>query len=411
MQVRRPELESDLENNLWLEHELERRLAQVEQEPFLRLVLFKDQHKQLVRQLREEDLRGYSRALYERLLMRVKKPQEQLRTRPSADSPVLAKIAFDVPVTDVFEWQAFQRLTACSSSSFIVDARSCRHPDSVWLTSMCKDVSTRQEAFELFCSIENDARALCFAWCLSDSRNDHSLLRRSAEMGFGFACVLMCDTRLCKDDDEFFAFAQVAAAQHAFAGHYTLAECFRFGKGCEKDLLAAKKNYTVAAEFGCFKSARSYAELLDESDPAHWYWWGKGLPACFSADSFFSSFSRQVALFFSGSGSSSAVVFEIGHALTGKIDTEQSKILAFQVVDLIGPANQAVSFYDFQIESTRRAVNMWTLISRRLKMIKDMRIFIGKMIWEGRFDASHWLDLVQSESFVSSPVQKEEPAE
>ena len=56
---------------------------------------------------------------------------------------------------------------------------------------------------------------------------------------------------------------------------------------------------------------------------------------------------------------------------------------------LIGPANQAVSFYSSQIKSARLAVDTWTLVSTRLHLIKDMRIYIGKMIWEGRFEVNY----------------------
>ncbi len=377
---------------------------QLESEQQLQQVLVLEWQQQQEQQQREERVRGYSRALFERLLRRAKKPQKQLEAYPSADSPVLAKLAFCVPVTEMFKWQNFQKLIDREHpfSNLKILARACAHPDSLWFSSVCEDVTTRQEARELFLSIENDARALCFAWCLSDDRNDHSLLRRSAEMGFGFACSLMCEKNLYKDNNEWFAFAQVAAGQHAHNAHYKLALKFRLGLGCEQDLLAAKENFMVAAAFGCRVSAANCAMLLDESEPARWSWWGIGLELSSSSFDYalLSSFSRQVALFFSGSGSSS-VVFEIGRALKGKIDTEQSKILEREVFDLIGPANQAVSFYDFQIKSTRRAVNTWTLISRHLKIIKDVRIVIGKMIWETRFEASFRLDLGSA-----SPVQK-----
>jgi len=44
-------------------------------------------------------------------------------------------------------------------------------------------------------------------------------------------------------------------------------------------------------------------------------------------------------------------------------------------------------FYLSQNDKCRKAVDMWTLIATRLRIYKDLRIFIGKMIWESRNEA------------------------
>lgn len=44
-------------------------------------------------------------------------------------------------------------------------------------------------------------------------------------------------------------------------------------------------------------------------------------------------------------------------------------------------------FYLSQNESCRKAVDTWSLISTRLRIYKDLRIFIAKMIWDTRFEA------------------------
>ena len=111
----------------------------------------------------------------------------------------------------------------------------------------------------------------------------------------------------------------------------------------------------------------------------------RGLP-----DSFLDSFWQQVEQFFSGSGNAT-VVFLIGRALKGNINAEKEKIFGsdYNFDSLIGPANQAVSFYDSQIKCARLAVDTWTLVATRMHLIKDMRIYIGKMIWEARFEANY----------------------
>ncbi len=136
-------------------------------------------------------------------------------------------------------------------------------------------------------------------------------------------------------------------------------------------------------------AACDYGALLNESDPDRWLWLGRaalrGLPG-----SFLLSFSKQVNLFFYGSGNAT-VIFLIGRALEGNIDMEKNLFFGnfFFFDSYIGPANQAVSFYSSQIKSARLAVDTWTLVAARLHLIKDMRIYISKLIWERRFEANY----------------------
>ena len=151
----------------------------------------------------------------------------------------------------------------------------------------------------------------------------------------------------------------------------------------------AKENFLIAAELGDVNAAWLYGNMLNESDLACWLWLGRaalrGWPF-----SFLDHFAKQVKRFFSGSGNST-IVFLIGSALKGNIVMEKNEIFGanYYFDSLINPANQAVSFYSSQIESARLAVDTWTLVATRLHLIKDLRIYIGKMIWEGRFEAKY----------------------
>ncbi len=204
--------------------------------------------------------------------------------------------------------------------------------------------------------------------------------------------------------------AEFAASQHELDGFYQLGFCFCNGIGCEKDLNVAKENYLIAAELGHIFSAYYIVNMLDESDPVCWLWLGRAALHGFQV-SFLDSFSEQVEQFFSGSGNATIVLL-IGRALKGNIDMERRLIFGrgnYDVGFLISPANQAVSFYDSQIQSARLAIDTWTLVSIRLHLIKDMRIYIGKMIWESRFEANYAFDLdddydLSSASSSSSPA-------
>lgn len=45
-----------------------------------------------------------------------------------------------------------------------------------------------------------------------------------------------------------------------------------------------------------------------------------------------------------------------------------------------------LEYYENQNKLYRSMVDTWSIIATRLKIIKDMRIFIAKLIWEGRRD-------------------------
>jgi hypothetical protein len=50
----------------------------------------------------------------------------------------------------------------------------------------------------------------------------------------------------------------------------------------------------------------------------------------------------------------------------------------------IGTANQALHFYEFQLQSCREAVDSWTIVALRNKVVKDIRKMIGMIIWDSR---------------------------
>ncbi len=338
---------------------------------------------------------------------------------PDPNSPVLSKIDFGVPVVDLFKWLDVrdtllgQNFRNQDITAALALARDCNHPDAEWLTSIFegKDVSTEEHVREVFLSHQNDARALCFSWWFTDDR-DGASLRRAAEMGNAFACSFLCRQLYeeeNKDDGDFFHLSQLAASLHERDGFRWHGYSFEEGIGCEKDLKLAKENLLIAAELGHVDAACNFAFLLDESDPVRWLWFGRaalrGWPY-----SFLDSFSKQVEEFFSGSGNAT-IAFLIGRTLKGNMDAERKKIFGIDrdFESLIGPANQAVSFYSSQTKSARLAVDTWTLLATRLHIIKDMRIYIGKMIWESRFEANYMIDENDASSVSSSsssPVMK-----
>jgi hypothetical protein len=65
-------------------------------------------------------------------------------------------------------------------------ASVCEHPNAVWLTKLLggRDISSREEARQVFLACENDPRALCYAGLLEGILDE---TRRAADVGDAFA--------------------------------------------------------------------------------------------------------------------------------------------------------------------------------------------------------------------------------
>jgi len=270
-------------------------------------------------------------------------------------------------------------------------AATCRHPDAQWLTGLCsgKDVKTMKEAKAVFLAQGNDdARALCFAALVDAENEDAPRLRRSAEMGFAFAQARMC---FYTGGLECFTFASRAAAQGEREGFFYLGVCVKKGEGCDHDLEKAKENYLLAAKMDFVYAMVSYGFLLDDADPQRWQWWGlaaaRGRPWSL-LDDFPSLVDR-----FESDPSLAPVVFSIGRALRGHINTEKREIfgVSYDFESRIGPANRAIDFFNAQCAAARRAVDVWCLMAVRInsKVNRDIRKKIGMMIWELREQADY----------------------
>jgi hypothetical protein len=263
-------------------------------------------------------------------------------------------------------------------------ASSCQHLDARWLTEACagKDVETKEDAIRVFSAL-NDGRALCFAWTLGD-REDLSPLRRSAELGFAFAQALMAWKTA---GEESFKFAQLAAAQGERDGLLELGRCFRDGEGCEKDLDKAKEIFLRGTKLGDVSAMGWLGKLLAKSDPQRWQWWGQAA-VLGNSWRFLSGFAKQVELFHAGSGSA-VVMFAIGRALQGHVNDQERKIFSNKIDfdSCIGPAKQAIAFYEAQIKATKDAMRVWTQVGIKLKVVKDVRKLIAELVWESREEA------------------------
>jgi TPR repeat protein len=255
-------------------------------------------------------------------------------------------------------------------------ASLCEHPNAVWVTDLVRghDDNSCEEARQVFLGCENDPRALCFAAFLRGASDDG--IRRASDLGDAFAQAWMA----WQSDEEGFRWAEKSAGQGERDGFCQLGHLYRDGIGCVKDLESAKE---MAAELGDVNAMVHVGELFDKDDPQRFVCFGRAAAANGYSFHFLNEMSDKICNFSFGSGSAE-VVFVIGRALRGHIDNEKRKIFGtdYRSDAHIGPANQALRFYIFQLQCYRKAVDSWTIVGLRNNVVKDIRKMIGKMIWD-----------------------------
>jgi hypothetical protein len=262
-------------------------------------------------------------------------------------------------------------------------AAFCAHPDAVWLIKLFagRDVSTWSEARQVFRSCESDPRGRYFAAVLVW---DFVKIFEVAELGDAYAQARMAGQT---KDEKRFCWAEKSASQGERDGFLWLGFCFNYGKGCEEDLARAKELFFIASELGSVHSMTQFASFLDKTDPQRFVWLGKASAGGIRGP-FLAELEEQIE---TGAGHEK-VIFAIGRALKDHIDIGKRHFFEkphYRFDALIGPINQAVVFFNFQLKSYRTAVDTWTLVGIRCEVVKDIRKMISKIIWDAREEAKY----------------------
>jgi hypothetical protein len=275
-------------------------------------------------------------------------------------------------------------------------AASCSHPDARWLAECCagKDVKTKRQARDVFLALgESDARALCFRWFLDDDipPTDLTLVRRSAEMSYAFAQAEVAAQSASAE--ECFRLATLAANQNERDGFFQLGWVYKTGDGCEANLDLAKRWFLRACELDDVWAMHRLGNMLRASDPERWRLLGMACVRALHQDDnpashdFLDSF--PLLLVHGVRKENAAAVFAIGRVLKGHVDPKTESVFKRYGREAFDPANRAIAFYNAQLQACRRAVDAWTLVGIELKVVKDIRILIGKLIWDARGDAKY----------------------
>ncbi len=267
-------------------------------------------------------------------------------------------------------------------------ASASRHHDAVYLTKLFegKDILRNQQAKEVFLAQpDDDARALCFSeLVMGSNRHKWSKLRlkRSAELGFAFGQAKFAEAL---NPRRMFPWNRMSSALRERDGFLWLGYSLFRGFGCEQNRTEGKENFLAAAELGHVTAMTLFGATLARTDPQHWFWCGRAAQKG-DSDAFLTWFCDAVFEFKFGSGSD-VCMFQIGRALNGHVDVRTQEFFgkkSERFKSLIGPANEAIAYYKSQLAACKLAVDTWTLVGIRFKVVKDIRILIGRLIWETR---------------------------
>lgn len=267
-------------------------------------------------------------------------------------------------------------------------AKHCSHPDAVLICNVLQNTNQvwtqglLKKVFFEYAKRSNDLRALCFAWCFlenkGDQRRNFDYLKRASDAGFAFAQTqhfeFLYESTRSISNSELELLAEKAISKNERDGYLCLARL----RG-DKFLKAAKKG----AKLGSVACMVIF-----------------GVNAEFSKDVI--TFLGQSAMFCSNAYINDYIerVFDPSYNYNWNIVTKDLQLLYLagyyaknlslwprpQTI-LILRVSLAVNFYTGQTAACRAAVDTWSLCALRLKLYKDIRILIAKIVWDSRSEA------------------------
>ncbi len=279
-------------------------------------------------------------------------------------------------------------------------ARRSKHKDAVWLTSLFEHVDVsklsnkeQQHEFFLAAAKKGDMRAQCFAGLLARDVN-WDLVQQSADAGYCFASFMM----LYKGNP---VLSNVAATNNgllegikAAARNGEREALFLIGlvKNKDGDVRAALRLFFAAAQLEHVAGMVELSRLLPSKDPERGFWLTKaarlGAPAALVEN--FEVFLET---------GDKKLIFEIGSLFNGRVFAKTETIWNRNVSkNAIKSAIQAVCFFEGQCRQTRCAVDAWTILSTRMKVPKDVRLIVARLVWDTRRECLFSVELIQEGS-------------
>jgi hypothetical protein len=294
----------------------------------------------------------------------------------------------------------FGRMRPCMNVEKGLDmARECRHPDAKWLASLFPAGVrwTRERIMHVMLEQGEDPRAMFLAFLLGERSSDE-LIRRAAEMGYAPAQAEMSGLTEEADPEESRRWAERSSAQRDRNGLFQLAYCTRCGVGGREDPERAAELYRASAELGCALAMFYHARSLQTTDWRWHHWMGRATVAGLH-DYAFSSKSVELLPAFER-GELGRVLHTAAPVIRAHLDAAHCAVFGRPVgADETQALLRVVQLHDAMLQRARAAIMCWSLVGRRCRVAKDVRVVIAKMAWE---EVWRWSDLQRSEKTSSS---------
>jgi TPR repeat protein len=290
-----------------------------------------------------------------------------------------------VDLTEQIKWWDVQDGLIWASSDQELDARvqvarDCQHVDARWLASLFPDAGvavTRQRMHEVMLEQGEDPRALYLSARLGGTRDDE-LLRRAAAMGYAPAQFMASHT--LDDDEERLRLVQRSYAQGDRDAACYLALLCQKGQGCAQDERKGNALMREAAELDS-SDAQYYVGLHQyrKHDWERFYWWGRAGARRFSF--FFCSSAIELSESFE-KGELGRVLHTIVACLRVHLDVAGQKVFGYmQTAEQCRALERMIELQNAVDNRARLAIACWSMVGRRLRVVKDVRVMISKMLW------------------------------
>lgn len=246
--------------------------------------------------------------------------------------------------------------------------KTCAHPKAQWVLANWAAIQTGES---------NDPQILCWHRILfRDCYGLAEALQASVEK-CPFAQAILYSYTVGTDG---FEYAYQSAKQGERDGYYALGAAYEIGIGCKKDLALAKLNFVYAASYGCRNAIIILVQNYTPHSIERWFWLEEAVrlgmeKLVLTQLTFVHSRIHDIQLYYAGKCMRLVSIDYKRGYLFGKACPSALAFLN---------ATRALEFYTQQNAAARAAVDAWTLIARRLGVVKDMRRVIGLLIWNER---------------------------
>jgi TPR repeat protein len=281
-------------------------------------------------------------------------------------------------------WDVEDMLFHQTREQWLDDVRACRHPDAQCLASLFPSGAStaRDDMVRVLDAQGDDARAVFLSGRLTYSETKWL---RAAQLGSAEAQA-MCAwfSQHCNEADSFH-WAQKSASQGSRWGMFRLGDCYNGGLGCEKDAARGRAYWKAAAELGLSHAHYhlGYSRFV-EGDWERYVWWaGAALLGNVKAISDLAvALRKQLPLYDEGRGSG-RVMFELGAAYS-RLLLRDDEVWSTCSDMFVASARRCAHLHEQWLAMAREAISCWLMLARRLGVAKDVRVLIGRKVWEER---------------------------